>query len=217
MGGEVVLMETLDVEKANQVCWNVARHVQDTYPDSTLDDLSQQLWLWIVENQAEVLAWDGDEWTARLYRRGFRVCYALARRDRAAAFGYEPQDEYFYSLGALRRLLPLYFEERGPEEDGEFYVPDRDVAVDFEGAFTQLDGATAALLQYVYYGDDPEARTRALAATEACSLEAAQKRVSRALQRLRTALGGPNPYDHPGRAVLSNAQAAAITRRQYGD
>lgn len=207
-------METLDVEKANGAAWNIARKVGEKYPDSTVDDLSQEVWLWIVENQAEILTWEEEDWVRRLYRRGYRVANAAARRDRARYLGYEPRDEYFYSLTSLRKWLPFYYADGLDPEDQ--IMLDRDFKLDLDLALPDLDGETCALLRFVYDGDDPEGRTAALAASEGIEVGSARKRVQRALGRLREALGGPSPYEHEGRQAMSNAKALTMTGRDYG-
>lgn len=209
-------METLDVEKANKVCWSIARRASERFPPVSMDDISQVVWLWIVEHQLEILSWEEEKWLGRLYWHGYRQAYAYARRERAKIYGYEPQDEYFYRASTLRKLLPLYYGEAA--EELELAIPDRDVAMDIERGLTMVDVSTSTLLFQIFSEDDAVARTAALAASWDITEAAAQKKVQRALRGLQEALGGPDPYyEGPGsRQAVSNARAQAETRRSYG-
>lgn len=207
-------MQELDVAEANEICWNVARRVAARFTHSTAEDLSQEIWLWIAGHQDEILAWPDEYRVQRLYRQGYHVARAYATRERAVCTGYEPQDEYFYRIGALRKILPLFY----GEAHDEIYVPDRDAVLDLERAFTKIDLASAVLLREVFGEDDAEGRTKALAVVWEISEDAARMKVQRALKALQEALGGPDPYYKPParRPVLSNAQARALIGRQYG-
>jgi DNA-directed RNA polymerase specialized sigma24 family protein len=207
----------LNTEEINQVARNVARNVVEDYPDSLADDLSQEVWLWAMSHMDALINW-GVGWKPRFYRSAYRVAYAYARKDRAAAIGYEARDEYFYRVGQLRRMLPLYFAQAWLDLDAELILPDRDAKLDLEAGLAALDPETYQLLVHIYDQDDPEARTQALAASLGVSYEAADKRVYRAVKRLQAALGGPSPHDEwTGRKAMTNAQAVSITRRQYGE
>jgi hypothetical protein len=208
-------MEALDVEQANKICWNIAARVSGRLPEVSADDISQTIWLWIVEHQAQILDWPDEEWVRRLYWRGYRLAWAYARKERARIVGYEIPDEYFYRLGTLRKLLPLYYAEADEEE---MFVPDRDAAADIERALTMVDVYTSSLLFQVFSGDDAEGQTAALAVAWGTTEGGARMKVQRALRALQDALGGPDPYrEGTGeREVLSNARARVITGRQYG-
>lgn len=208
-------METLNVEKANEVCWRIARQTAERMSPVSMDDISQVVWLWIVEHQLEILSWEEDKWIGRLLWHGFRQAYAYARRERAKIYGYEPQDEYFYRVGTLRKILPLYYGEAA--EEMEVYLPDRDAAADIERGLTMVDVYTSSLLYQIFIEDDSEAQTAALAASWGVTLPAAQKKVQRALRALQDALGGPDPYYEGAgsRQAVSNARARAQTGRDY--
>jgi DNA-directed RNA polymerase specialized sigma24 family protein len=206
-------MMELDVEKITHIARRAALSVTKLFPDSTVDDLSQEIWLWVMAHTHKLEEW-GEEWEGKLWKTAFREALAVARRERAAIAGYEPRDEYFYRIGTLRKILPLFY----GEAYDEIIVPDRDAVLDLERAFTKIDVQAAALLYEVFGQDDAEGRTKALAAAWEVSDDAARQKVQRALKKLQEALGGPDPYYDPPerRVVISNAYAMAITGRQYG-
>src|SRR5258707_6804938 len=72
-----------------------------------VDDVTQELWVWVLANQdkAESLAEKG--WLARRLRT---VGERYGRRQKAARSGYSPEDECFYTLGQLLRILPEAFD-----------------------------------------------------------------------------------------------------------
>lgn len=207
------MAEEYNVPEINRVAATIARKVCEQFPETQPDDIAQEVWEWTINHLEWLKRW-GEGWIPKLYTSGYRIAYSYARRDRAARLGYEPRDEYFYSPGQLRKLLPLFFEERPIEP----IIPDRDIVLDLQRGLGDLDPESYALLRLIYKGDLVEERMAALAASWGISPEAADKRVYRALKRLQKALGGPNPHDDwHGRTAISNAQAAAITRRQYGE
>lgn len=70
-----------------------------------LDDLMQELWVWVFGHQATVaeLLARSD---AYLIRRLRTHAERYARREKAAREGYSPDDEAFYSIGQIIGLLP---------------------------------------------------------------------------------------------------------------
>jgi len=208
----------LDVEEISRICDIIGRRVHGRFPETPAEDLSQEVWIWVAEHTDEVLEWtperqeglpDTTGSTPRLYRRGFRVATAYAKRERAALRGYEPRDEFWYSVGMLRKVLPLWFEERLTDT---IVLPDRDIILDLNAGFALLSAEQSAVLRVMYEGDPEEQRTYDdIAGHWRITPQSAEKKVQRALQALQAALGGPNVYDNQRRKAISNAQARAIT------
>jgi len=215
------MTRSLDVDEIARICNNIGKHVHARFPETPAWDLAQEVWLWVAEHEAEVLEWPSEVSgglvettgsTPRLYRRGYRVATAYAKRQRAARLGYEPQDEFYYSIGLLRRVLPLWLEEL---RTGALIIPDRDVVLDLERGWPLLRKENAALLREVFRRDKPFAdMCQLLAQHYKITPDSIEKRVDRALGDLRRVLGGPSPYDG-GRKAISNAQARAITAHQH--
>lgn len=76
------------------------RHKQHT----DAEDIRQEMWTWTVAQDPKKLkALDERQLMWRLRDAG----EVYARKERAAARGYKPEDEVFYSIATLRELLPL--------------------------------------------------------------------------------------------------------------
>jgi DNA-directed RNA polymerase specialized sigma24 family protein len=207
-----------------QVAYSVGRH----FPFVDLEDLRQELWLWLVEHQEKVQVWGqeatGDRRTAKSLRRAARaVCLDL----KAQRGGYDLGDLWFYSVGQLRQLLPDVLDTEGWTASSPALSPDRvqsqslvnegnnrlAMLVDVKDAFLRLADEDQQLL-YVHYRVHEEEQH----ATELeISVEALRSRVTRALTRLQRELGGPQPdVEWVGtRRAMSNATAQALTRSAY--
>jgi DNA-directed RNA polymerase specialized sigma24 family protein len=192
-------------------------------------DLFQEAWVWRLEHPQKLadIRGEGEE-EDRVRRLRGALCSHMdrvARRYKALALGYEPEDEFFYSLPALRDRLECaygtadWLTGRGEEPEVK---PTTDPAeggnrvaemADVTSALSRLSKVDQRLL-YLRFGVGDAFET--IAANLAVEPEAAKKRVNRALSRLQQELGGPPPRgDRPetigSRRVVSNAHAQAIT------
>jgi len=90
------------------------------------EDIEQEMWLAAAENELVLLKHLANENESAirtvLMTAGSRLVGGELREQRAkkaAAAGYEPHDEVYYSIGSLRRLMPMYFDndvaERPPQ------------------------------------------------------------------------------------------------------
>src|SRR5690348_15824723 len=110
-------MGDLQVTLAELIPAIAARKRRDAHGAIDVEDLEQEMWLAATEHQ-EILTQhseDGNEDAIRaiLGRAANRALRAEEREDRAKKAlnaGYQTHDEIFYSLGLLRRLLPLFYE-----------------------------------------------------------------------------------------------------------
>ena len=179
----------------------------------SLEDLEQEMWLAVLEH-AEVLedhCRDGNEEAVRtiLNHAAAMALRAEERQDRAkkaVAAGYKTQDEIFYSLGFLRRLLPLYFECGYRELAGtaeEYQVAMMDVG----RAFKALPGHRQRDLKR-YFSFPPRymvewegsAEIHGFSHTEIANALGVRpdilgSRVHHALKSLQKELGGQNPWN----------------------
>ncbi len=81
-----------------------------------VDDVRQEMYLALVKNPALL-----DLNTGLLRRRLKDTGVDYARREKAHRTGYDPRDEYFYSIHTLLRLLPDAFDQYAvsPRTGGE--------------------------------------------------------------------------------------------------
>lgn len=196
---------------------------------TTTQDLIQEAWVWVLDRPkklAEIMAEEEEsERTRRLRNVLCNHLDQVARREKAHALGYEPADEFFYPLGALRDLLPGCY---GHVDWTSFSVNDLEIRPTGDPAeggnrVAELSDISQALgrlakddqrLLFLRFGAGD---TIADIATEFSVEEgAANMRVDRALRRLQQEMGGPAPRsdqrEYTGsRRVISNAHAQAIT------
>lgn len=165
------------------------------------DDLIQEGWVWALENRAQV-----DEWLES--NQPGLVAYWLkkamtryARKEKADRSGYSGEDEFFYSLPSLRRLLPIVLLSDGAQGsvvDDSVRVPTNRVSYtphgefeairgDLRTAFRALDQTDRELLWAFYVEEVP---ADALAAVEGVTKAVIDGRVRTALKRMQKKLGG---------------------------
>lgn len=196
---------------------------------TSAQDLAQEAWVWALERPAKLEAIMAEEDEAERTRRlRNALCNHLdkvARRVKAGVLGYEADDEFFYSLGHLRDLLPDVYDPAGrtsfsaseheisaksdPAEGGNRLTEVSDVSV----ALGRLGKDDQRVLFLRFGAGDTFDSIGSQLDVEP---HTAEVRVSRALGRLRDELGGPAPrgdqVEHTGsRRVISNAHAQAIT------
>jgi len=150
------------------------------------------------------------------------------RKQKALSLGYEHTDEFFYTKGMIRELLPLVYDSGwrgtvgGQPDREQGRVSKRPVdeggnlpmmVADLTAAIPQLSIEQRVVLDLVF-GDElhPELVALELGVTVA----AVEARIERACVRLVELTGGESPWVVGRRRVLSNAQANALTHKQTG-
>jgi hypothetical protein len=199
------------------------------------EDLRQELALWALEHPraaAEYLAEAEDGDTRRLMRSLYNAAESYARGCKASSEGYAASDEYFYSLGQLRELLPEAMEGARSWAEATMApeVPRRSsIAAEGNGRLAMLADVSGALETVRHMSEDRYGLLATkfaagwtddmLAQWLGCSEDAARMRVVRALQMVQKILGGQKPQVDPPevryvgtRHTLSNAAAQAATR-----
>lgn len=167
------------------------------------EDLVQEAWLWVLEHRHDV-----DEWLSagRAGLVSFRITRHLlryARKERADRTGYSGEDQFYYSLRALRRMLPLVLTSDGtPPGAGDSVTRAPGGArssgeweaayADIRRAYAELDDGDQGLLWSVYVAEVP---TRSLAILYGLTTDALTAKVRRCMERLQSKLGGPAPGD----------------------
>lgn len=163
------------------------------------DDVSQEGWVWLLENRRQV-----DEWLAGGHENlvRFKLLDAMrryARREKAARCGYHVEDEYFYSKAAIRRLLPVVLvsgglreasgESEGKPAAGAAYGEWEAAYADIHGAFYELPYEDRQLVWRYHVLEETSAD---IGAALGLSDATVRGRVDRALARMQKQLGGPN-------------------------
>lgn len=194
----------------------VAKARHKVYPRPGREDLEAALWLAAVEDADaynEVATRGGDAIFLRLKWAARQVQLDEEREQRARrayAAGYSPADEYFYSLGQLRRLLPAFLDggvtehppagraesapiQRGqPVSYGDWPV----MMMDIRAGLGAVKPHQRQILQryFALPTDGPGRWTHEeIAGRLGEPPEALRGKVYRALRALQAVLGGPSP------------------------
>lgn len=93
------------------------------YRYTTLDDVTQEVWLYLSANRESMATVPAKDFDRRLRNAAERFC----RKERAAKVGYDSSDEQFYSIKKLEKLIYDAFDSQatGPQEsyrDDEQYA-----------------------------------------------------------------------------------------------
>lgn len=235
-------------EHLSALALTAARAAKKRYPVCDLDDLLQVAMMWAVTHPGKLGTYlhDEDE------RRGTRMLTASmrnaarkwAREDRAASYGYDLDDDAFYSKRMLKGdgnkpgLLHYVFNRENwpkpppveggarskgdPAEGGTWLA----MMVDLSAAIEALPAEDRNLLD-LHFGGGDTYEVLGRRATPQVSKATIAKRIDRAVGKVQAFLGGPKPReDEPEegwdlepeyvgtRRVISNAHARAITDNQ---
>lgn len=186
-----------------------------------LEDVKQEMWLAAVENEAVLVKHlaDGNVRAINTVlmtaaQRMIRAEVRDTRTRKAAEAGYETYDEEFYSIGALRRLLPFYLDggvtETPPASReltwrvsgggsggyGEYLT----VMTDIDVAYKGLSEAKRKILRrYFEYPQGSGGFTHnEIAGRMGMDPDELSSRVHRALGAVQRKLGGQSPWTRRG-------------------
>jgi RNA polymerase sigma factor (sigma-70 family) len=174
------------------------------------DDLIQEGWVWALNNKKKV-----DEYAAHenvgaaifwLNRDLSRMMETYARREKAAASGYEPEDDLYFSDALINLVLPSVLKDdptppvqagervantSDPAEGGTWLATYLDVKQAWERA--DLTGNQRDLLEQYYF---EEATQQEIATDLGTTQPTVNKRLKNARRKLIDQLGGPEPREY---------------------
>lgn len=204
-----------DVTDFNVVIYSNAHSLHRQFPMIEWDDIVSYQYLWWCQHPRKVLRYLDttlDEEEQKINRRKLSRALRNAalvdcHKEKAKLLGYDTDDLYFYTTGALKELLPRVYDReswthkaqeldalpkgKGPASDGNNLVA---ALVDVDCALDKMPTGQRALLEASYRdGITDEEIGRAHGITAA----AARMRVNRAVQRLQEKLGGARPRFEP--------------------
>lgn len=209
----------------------------------TRDDITQLLWEWVWAAPVKIARWHKDNDTEGFQRVLHSVLWDessfYGRKQKAAALGYDMNDEFYYTKGMIESLLPSVYNREhwinGPEWTKPESIRVRNGKALNEGfewqatlsdvsrALSRLKVADQKVLAATYRDGLSRAE---YADAEGVALTTASTRHTQALRRLWFELGGPKwlsraedrePDDGrwpAGRRAMSNAEARALTARE---
>lgn len=193
---------------------STARQLRSRYRDfAEYEDIQQELYIWYLKSHHKVAKWEEEhhpKTVQRLVMKSLRNCgEKYCRKEKADRLGYEPDDEFFYTIPMVADMLQMYFDPdwmmpRGIEltQQGGGGKPPQEgwnlpaMVADVGSAYEALPEPDRDLLWRVYGGDVPVRE-----AIESLALEwdvthnAADHRVRRVVGRVRAKLGGPRPHE----------------------
>lgn len=186
-------------------------------PTTSKEDIEQEMWLAVAEHQDVIDKHYAEENEAAirtiLMTAGSRLIgneLREARAKKAAAAGYETYDEVFYTIGSLRRLMPMYFDNdiaerppQGREQAGKIsggvltYGDYLVTMVDIDRAFKALSMSKQKLLtRYYSYPQGSGGFTHTeIAGRMGMRPNELGSRVQVALKALQKQLGGQSPWN----------------------
>lgn len=199
----------------------VALRYRRGYPMVSSEDVRQELWVWATAREEKVREYLEDGNTRRLRNRLDSVGRGFCDAEKARIVGYSTDDLYFYSVETIRELLPAVFDYEawlpGQATDSSNNGPKRKSVLASEGnnALAMLSDISAALwslhpehrdvLVAVFRDREP---IEALADEAGITVDSYEKKVTRAIKRLRSRIGGERPEFPTHRPSSAAAQAA---------
>lgn len=227
------LWETLEptaISVANRYGSKCARYGADR------EDFLQELTVWVFQNM-ELLTTKAEEigddaqfirWVARAFDNEARDY----RRDiKSQSLGYERRDEFFFSRGEVKALLPAMFDPEAwlnpPQSDGRTAKTPAEgnnwatTLADLSSAYDKLDGPDRVLLAYFHKdGFTNKELSEAYEVTESTMSYRHDMAVKRLVDHLGGELPRPSRPSHQydpwrGRHAVSNAAARAYQDSLY--
>lgn len=230
-------------EGTSAIAYSAASAVSRRYQTADRDDLIQVGLVWCIEHPKKFREYVESEAQGKLYRALFNTMSFYARQERAKYYGYDLDDEVFYSKRMLKGdgrrpgLLEYVFDREawqrppfvdgggkraGDPAEGNNWLA---TMVDVDSALGKLDNVNHSLLRDHYqFGQTYED----IAKVWNVSKTTIAKRIDKAIASLQDLLGGTRPRDDPAedewstgpvyvgtRRAISNAHARAMLENQW--
>lgn len=184
---------------------HIAGYLHKSYSMVEKEDILQEVWLWVYSKPDKVDEYqDGTELGRNkllkaMRNAGIRFCQA----EKARVLGYRPEDNYFYTPGAIRAALELIWDSEAwsnpPAPVDQIRAMSRDVSeggnyittlADVSRAVALLPLREQALLRARYY----EGLTAAeIADRMDATVSSVDSRIGRIVRRVQRHLGGERP------------------------
>jgi DNA-directed RNA polymerase specialized sigma24 family protein len=171
---------------------------------TSFPDVRQHLWSWAYANEKRVREYlthqDGERIIRSILNREARN-YAI--KERATMTGYSPEDVAWYSITAIRNILPDVFDHEdwqtsevgsgGRGSKPTSWGGDKLAAIiDVKGAMNTLPADRVALLREHFANGTT---TEVCAVMFDLNVETVRKRIQRALKYISNQLNNPRPAD----------------------
>lgn len=223
----------LDPEQFRPLVKEVARSVSSNFPPYvTQEDTEQALYVWLYEKKtsiANLVENDPASWRVKIASTMRKVAFSYCAREKAASEGYSMDDVFKYSIPRLQRLMPDVFDYSDWQSFGQYgdgqpkskaqanETGDRLAElVDIKAAIKRLNPDTKAVL-YLQWREHYTGEM--VAEHYGISVDAARKRMSRALKALQKELGYKPPATArrapDRRTVITNEAARAALSNAY--
>lgn len=201
-------------ERFDPLVSTIANQFHRQFPMVERDEVYQHLWLWFLTKKnktAEWLAMEDQKQADRLFIRSLKNHgLDFCRTEKARIEGYDPDDEFFYTPGFIKLLLPAVLSDdwrriqqaldpTGTKSAKSIASESADwiaYAADIRKAFSKLEERDQNLI-YLYYAEEVDGETlREQATPEKSSAKAAQMAANRAVVKMVKSLGGfPSFYE----------------------
>ena len=212
----------LDHDTMNPIVENNARIVAMGYPDFSISDITQEMWMWVYGNRkaAEEFISKGEVGRRLLGFRLRGVGHLWAAKDLAFRNGVSYEDMHVYTPGAIRVLLCDVFDHEDWQSHQVFYddMPKAKAQTNMTGDRIAMlsdvarviphlaDDQYNALIWIFKYGWTYEQ----LAEHLEISVHAARKRVDRAVGKIRVLLMGiEKETDQPEREYTGTRRSVS--------
>lgn len=208
----------------------VAKSVNRQFPPNILlEDTEQALWLWAYQNEKSIskrILEDPETWIQQIASTMRKEGMSYCLKERSVIEGYASEDYQKYSVKQVRLLLEDVFDHTDwqsfamshdgqPRSRGQANATgDRlaslvDVSIALKKLRTEQYNVIVWTYKFGYTVDQ-------IAEEYDCSLDAARKRVERAVGALVRALGPREQAEYTGRRIVrSNAAWMAANSNQY--
>lgn len=209
---------------------DIAKQVSYKFPSSVMrEDIEQDLWVWAYRNQKSIskkIVNDPEAWIEQVATTMRKQALSFGKDELDSAEGRVAQDLQKYSVNEIRALLPDVFDyedwqsfasvsDGQPKSKGMANATgDRLVSlVDVKKQVLKLNNDQYNVIVWHYkYGLPFET----IAEEYDCSLDAARKRVERAVKAVQRGLGTVPQKEYTGRrTVRSNAAWRAASDNYY--